>query len=60
MLLLAVQQFKFASQENPKYLDSFTGRGGPPKKLVYGAPICVGCRTQKYTAKSHKIYKTKS
>lgn len=37
MLLLAVQQFKFASQENPKYLDSFTGRGGPPKNLVYGA-----------------------
>lgn len=25
MLLLATQQFKFSSQENPKYLDSFTG-----------------------------------
>lgn len=31
MLLLAVQQSKFASQENHKYLGSFTGRGGPPK-----------------------------
>lgn len=60
MLLLATQQFKFSSQENPKYLGSFTGRGGPPNNLVYGAPKCVGCRTQKYTAKSHKIYKTTS
>lgn len=60
MLLLAIQQFKFASQENTKYLGSFTGRGAPSKNLVYGATKCVGCRTQKYTAKSHKIYKTKS
>lgn len=36
MLLLATQQFKFSSQENPKYLGSFTGEVHP--KTWFMAP----------------------